>query len=119
MLLAHPLCLRFDARSNLVSLSSFSRSQDRLSELDLDDLHSAEASKEVPLDMNVQDRQRYFEGRSAAEEVAKVTERDEAVSSKSPFVVRSFGTLVFQIRADLSLVWPVPWTGNDCDSRRI
>jgi len=93
--------------------------QDRLSELDLDDLHSAEASKEVPLDMNVQDRQRYFEGRSAAEEVAKVTERDEAVSSKSPFVVRSFWTLVFQIRADLSLVWPVPWTGNDCDPRGI
>ncbi|KAL7415329.1 hypothetical protein BDY24DRAFT_382565 [Mrakia frigida] len=54
-----------------------SRDEDRLAELDLDDLHSAQASKELPLDMNVQDRQRYFEGRSAAEEVAKVAERDE------------------------------------------
>lgn len=34
--------------------------------------------------MDVQDRQKYFEGRSAGEETAKAAQRDEAVSRIGP-----------------------------------
>ena len=54
----------------------------RRAELDLEDLHAAEASKEVPLDLAMQDRLKYFEGRAASDQGgSRAAQRSEAVSS--------------------------------------
>jgi hypothetical protein len=42
------------------------RDEMRRAELDFEDLHASEGRKEIPLDMEMQDRQKYFEGRSGS-----------------------------------------------------
>lgn len=83
------------------------RDELRRAELDFEDLHASQGAKEIPLDMEMQDRQKYFEGRSGGGDASSssVVRRDQEVRFHSASGILTQAKVAWYSLTDMFLVF--------------